>query len=380
MPWPQMRDDPAGHYARLGLTPDADQAQVTAAFRGKARMLHPDVPGTGDAAAFIAVRQAYDVLSDPVRRAAYDRVAGPLAGRPAPSPSVEEPSWESLRHHFRFLTEPRLPRLSWMILGGVAVLACLGLFGAWLQVTSPPAPVRSVIRPNAPAVTPATPSEARALAFGALPPRLAGTANYYILPAAGPTNLWHFDAARDGYIAVRVLPPFTPVQALRLNRQTGLVEIRVTDTSTDFVEASRLYPGNALSARRAYCAYNAGPAPANGEILTRPAFGTGRLTLSNRTTQPAVVKFRDAAGVVVAAIFLGPQGEATLDGLPDMPVQTEFAIGELWSRACEGFAAGMRAQRIPGAVTLAGMKSLVIPPDADDEALEDVSDAAFERD
>ena len=376
-----MRSDPEGHYARLGLTPQAGQAEVAAAFRGKARVLHPDVPGTGDAAAFIALRQAYDVLGDPERRAAYDRRAEPLFTSPPRTAPVQEPTFESLRHHFRFFREPRLPQMSWLLLGGLAVLTCLGLFEAWLHVTPQPAPVRTVIRPNAPAVRPATPSETRAFAYGAVPPRLAGTPNYYILPSAGPTSLWHFDAARNVYAAVRVLPPFTPVQALRLNRQTGLVEIRVTDTSTDFVEASRLYPGNELSARRAYCAYNAGPMPANGEILTRPPPGTGRLTLSNRTTQPAVVKFRDATGAVVAAIFLAPRGEANLDQLPDVPVQTDFAIGELWSRACEGFAAGMRAQRMPDVTNLARLNNLVIPPDVDDDApLEDISDAAFERD
>ena len=93
------------------------------------------------------------------------------------------------------------------------------------------------------------------------------------------------------------------------------------------------------------------------------------------------MKFRDATGAVVAAIFLAPRGEANLDQLPDVPVQTDFAIGELWSRACEGFAAGMRAQRMPDVTNLARLNNLVIPPDVDDDApLEDISDAAFERD
>jgi hypothetical protein len=66
-------------------------------------------------------------------------------------------------------------------------------------------------------------------------------------------------------------------------------------------------------------------------------------------------------------------------GLPDVPVQAEFAIGELWSRACEGFAAGMRAQRISGSADLGRLNSLLIPPDPDDSPLEDISDAEFER-
>ena len=67
--------DPQGYYARLGVEPVAPQASIVSAFRAKARLLHPDVRRTGDAAAFVAVKQAYDVLSNRERREAYDRMA-----------------------------------------------------------------------------------------------------------------------------------------------------------------------------------------------------------------------------------------------------------------------------------------------------------------
>src|ERR1700692_2899215 len=67
--------DPQGYYARLGLEPVAPQASIVTAFRAKARLLHPDVRKTGNAAAFVAVKQAYDVLSNRERREAYDRKA-----------------------------------------------------------------------------------------------------------------------------------------------------------------------------------------------------------------------------------------------------------------------------------------------------------------
>src|SRR3954468_8589580 len=72
---PRTRLDPEGYYARLGLQPDAAQTAIAAAFRARVRLLHPDVPGTGNAAAFVAVKQAYDVLSNPHRRQDYDRAA-----------------------------------------------------------------------------------------------------------------------------------------------------------------------------------------------------------------------------------------------------------------------------------------------------------------
>ena len=46
-----MKDDPVGYYATLDVHPAATPEAITAAFRRKARMLHPDVAGTGDAAA-----------------------------------------------------------------------------------------------------------------------------------------------------------------------------------------------------------------------------------------------------------------------------------------------------------------------------------------
>ncbi len=70
-----MDPDPKGFYRLLGVDPAAPAAVIVAAFRRKARLLHPDVPITGDAESFIELKQAYDALSDPIRRLDYDRTA-----------------------------------------------------------------------------------------------------------------------------------------------------------------------------------------------------------------------------------------------------------------------------------------------------------------
>jgi molecular chaperone DnaJ len=59
------------YYGVLGIAADADTAQVKAAFRNLAKTCHPDIEG-GDALRFHEVHQAYEVLADPVQRAAYD--------------------------------------------------------------------------------------------------------------------------------------------------------------------------------------------------------------------------------------------------------------------------------------------------------------------
>nr|GEW21389.1 hypothetical protein [Tanacetum cinerariifolium] len=61
-------------YDVLGVRVGADTREVKAAYRKLARVLHPDV-GSGDSSAdeFIKVHSAYSTLSDPEKRADYDR-------------------------------------------------------------------------------------------------------------------------------------------------------------------------------------------------------------------------------------------------------------------------------------------------------------------
>jgi DnaJ-class molecular chaperone len=61
------------HYAALGLRSSATLADIKKAFRQQASLHHPDRNTAADAPArFRLVQQAYDVLSDPQKRKAYD--------------------------------------------------------------------------------------------------------------------------------------------------------------------------------------------------------------------------------------------------------------------------------------------------------------------
>jgi len=68
------------HYDALQLPPDASTAQVRAAWRRLAAQHHPDRGGL-DAAAMARLNQAYEVLSDPHRRASYDALQWPRQPR-----------------------------------------------------------------------------------------------------------------------------------------------------------------------------------------------------------------------------------------------------------------------------------------------------------
>jgi hypothetical protein len=60
-------------YEMLELDPDSSEDDIHAAYRGLAKKLHPDLNPDPEAAdRFIMICKAYEILSDPSMRAAYD--------------------------------------------------------------------------------------------------------------------------------------------------------------------------------------------------------------------------------------------------------------------------------------------------------------------
>lgn len=61
------------YYEVLGLAKGASADEIKKSFRNRARQLHPDNKDSGDEAAFKELAEAYEVLSDEQKKAAYDR-------------------------------------------------------------------------------------------------------------------------------------------------------------------------------------------------------------------------------------------------------------------------------------------------------------------
>jgi molecular chaperone DnaJ len=130
------------HYDVLGVAPDADATALRTAYRERARMHHPDRASADSAAEMAAINEAYRVLADPGRRAAYDRSlsidvatpersAGPwTAGRPGETVAPLPPA-----------------RMPWKLMAGMAVLGVLVvLVGAVLIEPAAEAPPDGLLR------------------------------------------------------------------------------------------------------------------------------------------------------------------------------------------------------------------------------------------
>lgn len=91
-------------YDVLGVSPDADQAEIARAYRRLARETHPDtLPDDPEAAErFGRIARAYEVLSDPDEREAYDhRRAAPSPG-PTAGPRRPDGAWPGHDAGFRW--------------------------------------------------------------------------------------------------------------------------------------------------------------------------------------------------------------------------------------------------------------------------------------
>ena len=86
-------------YAVLGVERDADAAELRRAYRRRARQTHPDHGGS--VGAFTTVREVYEVLADPRRRAEYDARTAAFRRKVNPPDTYREATPQALRRPTR---------------------------------------------------------------------------------------------------------------------------------------------------------------------------------------------------------------------------------------------------------------------------------------
>ena len=90
------------YYKTLGVSKDASADDIKKSFRKLARKYHPDVSKEADAQARMAeVNEAYNVLSDPEKRKAYDELGDPSQYAGARGQGfTPPPGWNHQEFHF----------------------------------------------------------------------------------------------------------------------------------------------------------------------------------------------------------------------------------------------------------------------------------------
>src|SRR5438876_6296690 len=110
-----MTQTPIDPYAALGVGRDASPAQVARAYHRLAKELHPDLRGDATGERMREVNAAWEILSDPGKRAAWERGQPVVAAgahwtpasaglRPVSSPSSAE--WTPERRPRRYAAYP----------------------------------------------------------------------------------------------------------------------------------------------------------------------------------------------------------------------------------------------------------------------------------
>ena len=82
------------YYDILGVPKNASQDEIKKAFYKLAHKYHPDKGG--DAEKFKEINQAYQILSDPEKRAQYDRFGTAFEGVPGGAPGFEGFNWQNM--------------------------------------------------------------------------------------------------------------------------------------------------------------------------------------------------------------------------------------------------------------------------------------------
>jgi len=85
------------YYRILQVHPEAEKEVIDAAYRRLASKYHPDVSKVSDASERMKhINTAYEVLADPIKRAAYDTSRG-VAASPGPQPQASPRSQQSAK-------------------------------------------------------------------------------------------------------------------------------------------------------------------------------------------------------------------------------------------------------------------------------------------
>jgi curved DNA-binding protein CbpA len=115
------------YYAVLGVSKDADPDVIKAAYRALAKKYHPDAPG-GSAERFRQISRAWEALSNPALRQAFDKTGAGGGQKPSPEEKKEH---RSPKVHYA-------DAVGLGMIGGALFLIAIIIMGSWVLAVSRP--------------------------------------------------------------------------------------------------------------------------------------------------------------------------------------------------------------------------------------------------
>jgi hypothetical protein len=386
-----MSRDAKGYYADLGVSASASIDDIKTVYRALAKIYHPDM--NRDRAAvekFKRITEAYEVLTDPAKRRAYDGAPHPQP-RPEPAPQAQGAA-----------AQPQIiAAVQCSVCGKATAQPRFLIFEQVVSVilvthTQPKAGI--YCSECAPKV--ALKASAMSAAFGwwGLPWGVIRTIGAIFTNAFGGKRkadvdeelLWHnavaFMTQGKAELSVTLASELRSASNPEIRqRANGLVEhferigVRpgklkspwATHPGTVLAQLALgaivpgvvifLFAGGASGGYRSsyyppskptYSSSSTTPAsaaladlcvlrPTNGKVLTGrlPYTEYGhKLTIQNGASGDAIIKVRNAAtGRTVVSFFAAQNRTAVLDGIPDGSYRVQFAYGDAMTADCKGF-------------------------------------------
>lgn len=401
-----MNHDPRGYYASLEIPTDASATAIKASYRRLAKELHPDRNADPTAASkFAACSEAYAVLSDPDKRAAYDSAVYEEAAahqeneplEPIHCSSCGKPTAQPRNVIFRSVVSVLITTITTPVQGifcsvcarkaGLRASIISGLFGWWGVPWGPILTVKEIVRNSL---------------GGERKPELDDRLAYYNAVAFGSQghlNLAHAIArqlrnAKDEALALDALrmvdhleragvPKNSPALKSGWENKAGHWMVHGASLlAVPAVICLAIVLTNGGSSRAAprqpYSSYDAtqpGALPAvvpsvvpaeprpsvplcadpprNGDELQRDGFKEDghRITIENGGSGNALVKVRNDSGKRIATLYVSRAQQGSISNLPDGRYRISFAVGDQLDASCAAFAGDFRAQQFPGVET-----------------------------
>jgi hypothetical protein len=131
-------------YAVLGVTRSANREEIARAYRTLAKRLHPDAGTDVASVAMARVNEAWRILSDPMRRSAWDRLHAIGAAVPPWTPPWMSVAPEARRRAVEPPVQPISRDSGWLavgVLGVAAIAVAVAMIGVNFFAGSAPAAV-----------------------------------------------------------------------------------------------------------------------------------------------------------------------------------------------------------------------------------------------